>query len=381
MKEMKALKSIINKYRNKPTDNQLFNNRLNIPDNYTKHRRQLSDMPNLDTIDNEKISIKKGDESLNDTTTPNRNNGNNKEYSYIMKMLNNYNNNTNNKNQSSKTINYGHKTTNADAESFYLDKSENLNPNTKDRNILSYMKNIKKTTGEKTKILFKSVILTNSNNNITSPYNEKVVNDNGNESFASIHSEKKDNINFNDINTKITKNNNDIIRSIEDKINNLKFKLQQEDFYNKININKFTSNLDVVIDLVKFMNGDVINFFDTCKQMRNIILHYLKAECHSFIIRQFENVYKNIFEIKEKTIAIQKTKHNSIYIFLIVELKVDLIIRAKVLLPDSLYGNTISITNVSKCVGDKNSFRNVYKLDYKSNTSNTLWIMRELTNV
>jgi hypothetical protein len=61
---------------------------------------------------------------------------------------------------------------------------------------------------------------------------------------------------------------------------------------------------------------------------------------------------------------------------------VNLLIQSKLKLPENMYGNNLTITDVVKYVGDKNLYKNMYKFDFKSSDSpSTTWIMGENSKV
>lgn len=119
--------------------------------------------------------------------------------------------------------------------------------------------------------------------------------------------------NFKKENPKKVISKNTLIEFIENKIDKLRSILIKKDHYSQIPYNKFSGNDKVVVKIFNYMNGDILNFFVSCKNMNNMIKNYFKDACNKFLAKRFEEVYKNEFKIIDKLMIFKKKKNKRNY--------------------------------------------------------------------
>jgi hypothetical protein len=110
-------------------------------------------------------------------------------------------------------------------------------------------------------------------------------------------------------NNKQIHNCDSLVKSIGEKISNLKIKLIEEDIKFRINIHKFVFNQNI-LKILQFMGGDIYGLYKSNKMINQIIKSYLNFQSHK-IIEKFESRYLKFFEISEKFLIIKKYKNKS----------------------------------------------------------------------
>jgi hypothetical protein len=107
----------------------------------------------------------------------------------------------------------------------------------------------------------------------------------------------------------VVHNCENIVKSIGQKITNLKLKLIQDDIKFRIDINKLLFN-DNILKIVKFMGGDIYGLYKCNKILHSILRMYIRSQSEK-IIKKFEDKYENFFKISKKFVVIEMNKNKS----------------------------------------------------------------------
>jgi hypothetical protein len=107
----------------------------------------------------------------------------------------------------------------------------------------------------------------------------------------------------------VVHNCDNIVKSIGEKITNLKLKLIQDDIKFRIDMNKLLFNHNI-LKIVKFMGGDIYGLYKCNKMLNDIIRSYISYQSQK-IIKKFVEVYDRFFEIADKYVVITKNKNKS----------------------------------------------------------------------
>lgn len=87
--------------------------------------------------------------------------------------------------------------------------------------------------------------------------------------------------------------NDDIIKLIGKKVNNLKIKLIQEDIKFRIDKNKFSKH---IVKILEFVGNDCCGIYNSNKSLRTAMLQYLKNKS-DYIIQKFRRLYNKYFYV------------------------------------------------------------------------------------
>lgn len=107
----------------------------------------------------------------------------------------------------------------------------------------------------------------------------------------------------------VVHNCENIVKTIGQKITNLKLKLIQDDIKFRIDINKLLFN-DNILNIVKFMGGDIYGLFKCNKIIHNMLKTYIRSQSEK-IIKKFEDKYEKFFNISKNFVVIAMNKNKS----------------------------------------------------------------------
>lgn len=181
--------------------------------------------------------------------------------------------------------------------------------------------------------------------------------------------------NFSNDNIKLL---NEFKNNIDDKLSNLKKKLDNNIFSKKLlmNYSKFQNiKKQNFLTILYFLDPlDLYAYFNTNKFIRFRIIEIIVEYCKN-IVFNYEKLYLRFLKLDKKFILFQKYKKNKKF-----GLKINFVIKSQII-SNKFKDKTVAFGYKSKYMCDKESFSNVYKFDVRSPGPLSFWIMREYTNV
>ena len=177
---------------------------------------------------------------------------------------------------------------------------------------------------------------------------------------------------------KTSKETTNVVKSIDEKIKQLKLKFLRDTHIDIKRLSKYTTTL---VKLYSFLTSyEIHSIYHSCKFSHDNFKSYLNLNVYKYILNPFTEIYNNKFRIEKSKIISKFGKDN---------FNVTLVIRGNILLSSDYEDQTIEIENYYSMLNhpsiahnkDNQFFRNIYRFDYKYKTyhKQIWWIIKEKT--